>query len=401
MKLKAGSLAYVVVMSLLIMMMLGLLLFKKYYLLTDLGLALERDIIRDNIQSVKNILEEDSGLIEYGKVFTINEDIAAKVKVEKEEWGLLDIIRIESRGRIFSDTAVYLSVNSCAKYDTTALFLKDMHNYLSVAGNTILKGDCSIPALGVRKGYIESTGYYKDTVIYGNVKKSLPQLPSLEKDIIKRFQKTFFSSNTVDIEGDTIVNSFKGREITISRNGAVELSGMKLKGNIKIISDKVIVIDSTTEISDCIVCAPVVKIGDGFKGSLQVFVNRKVEVGKRVKLEYPSYIFMDSKIETDCTLGENSLIAGGVIIVGNDKSLFKAEPNSLVYGQLYLDCRGQLRGEINGSVYVAKLIYHNRWAKYEDVLFHSVIDKTKIWNDCPLVGLFKETNKRLSVKWLD
>jgi len=401
MKVRAGALAYVVVLSLVIMMMLGLLLINKYYLLSDINLSMERDAIRDNIKSVQAILEEDDSLIDYGKEFRLFDNSGVRMFVEKEKWGLFDIVKITSTARIYSDTCIYMSADSYAFNDTTALYLEDRNNYLSVAGNTIIKGDCNIPALGVRKGYIESTGYYKDTVVYGKMSRSGRDLPVLRADVNQRFKDVWNFKRSVSLSVDSLYNSFSGDEVVIYSSEPVNLSGLSLKGKIKILSDKSVIIDSTTKIENCIVCAPVVSIGNGFEGNLQVFANRYISLGSNVRLRYPSYLYMNSKIKTEMIVGGNSCVYGGVINVGNDESVMKADKESILYGRVYCDCKAQLLGKIFGSVYVKKLIYYNQWAKYEDVLFHSVIDKTKVWTKTPLVALFGESKKRVLVQWLD
>jgi len=401
MKVRAGALAYVVVLSLVIMLMLGLLIINKYYLLSDVNLSMERDAVRDNIKSVQAILEEDDSLIEYEKEFRLLGNSGVSLYVEKENWGLFNIVKITSKARIYSDTSIYMSADSYAFTDTTALYMEDMNNYLSVAGNTIIKGDCSIPALGVRKGYIESTGYYKDTVVYGKMSRSGGDLPVLSEDVNQRFKDLWNFKRSVSLSGDSLCNSFSGDEVVIHSNEPINLSGLSLKGKIKILSDKSVIIDSTTKIENCVVCAPVVNIGNGFEGNLQVFANRYISLGNNVRLKYPSYLYMNSKIKTEMVVGRNSEVYGGVINVGNEESVMKADKESVLYGRVYCDCKAQLQGKIYGSVYVKKLIYYNQWAKYEDVLFHSVIDKTKVWTKTPLVYLFGESKKRVFVEWLD
>jgi hypothetical protein len=400
-KLKAGALVYVIVLSLIIMSLLGLIIMRSYYLSVDVNLLGERDDIRDNINSVVNIIDEDSSLLPFGKEFDLFEGSIIKSFIRRDNWGLLDIVNISSSAFLYRDSVCMLSACSKAKEDSTALWITDKRNYITISGSAYLRGKCYIPRLGMRKGYVEKQSYYRKEVIHGKVLRSQPQLRMLSEHIQKRFYAAKENNGLDYIYEDDFDNSFQKVASVLYSAYEINLSGKSLKGKIKVISDKVIKIDSSSIIDNCLICAPIIIIGSGFKGRLQAFASEKIVIGEDVVLGYPSYLFLKSTdFKGEIYVGERAIIKGGVLMQGDQESLFKTEHNSIIEGQVYVYGKASLQGSIHGNAYIDKLIFNTKWSRYEDVIYNTLIDRHLLKEEMPVLNLFSQEKRQVLIEWL-
>lgn len=400
-KLKAGALVYVIVLSLIIISLLGLIIMRSFYLSTDINLLLEKDKIHDNINSVVNILDEDSSLLNFEDEQQVFDSSSVNVLLKKKHWGLLNVIQISARASCYKDSVIFLSAACRAKEDKTALWISDKGNYISISGYTYLKGNCFIPRLGMRKTYVEKQSYSRNIMIDGEVLRSKAQLKALSKNIEGRFYSAIERKGSEIILIDSLDNSFTKESLVLYSVNTIDLSGKYIKGNVKIISDEAIRLDSTSFIDNCLICAPNIIIESGFKGRLQAFASNKILVGEGVSLEYPSYLFLKSNNRrADIYLGKDALIKGGVLMQANKKSLFTSEKGSFLEGQVYIYAKASLQGKIYGNAYIDKLVYDSRWSKYEDILFNTLIDRSLLNDDKPCLNLFSEEKKQILLEWL-
>lgn len=384
------------------MSMLGLIIMRNHYLTININFEEERESLRDNINSAVCILEEDSNLLEYDKEQAIFEGSRIKVTVSKQIWGMLDLVKIKARGRVFCDSVMMLSTGMKAKEDSTALWITDKRNYISIGGEALLKGKCYIPRLGVRKGYVEKRSYGRDKVIYGEVKRSKSHLPALFKDISQRYTEAYKYEEVSELESLELENKFSAKTVVIYSSEDIDLTGIKLTDNIKVISEQRILVDSTSRLDKVILCAPEVFLGEGFRGNLQAFVGCRMTVGEGVHMEYPSYVFMKSRVgNVEIHIEEGADICGAVILYGNDESVLRSTSESVIKGQVYVKGRSSLQGKIYGSAYLDKLFFNTRWSKYEDIFYNTEIDRTRLENEMPVLNLFGDSQKQILVEWVN
>ena len=136
-KIKGGVLVYVVVMSLVVFLVIGLMLSRDYQKYSRLDLVVERDWIRDQVRSVVVILEKEPEILDTMR--TILPGLPVRARIYREKWGLLELVTVDSSTPRLQDTTVLSCMEVLAIYDSTALYLAGNLNYLSIAGDTELR----------------------------------------------------------------------------------------------------------------------------------------------------------------------------------------------------------------------------------------------------------------------
>src|SRR5690606_41393189 len=74
------------------------------------------------------------------------------------------------------------------------------------------------------------------------------------------------------------------------KEDSLELNHVFLKGNIILISNNPVVIDSSSNIEDVLLFAPYIIIKNGFRGSIQAFAQNYIRLKNDVDLEYASVL---------------------------------------------------------------------------------------------------------------
>ena len=157
-----------------------------------------------------------------------------------------------------------------------------------------------------------------------------------------------------------------------------------------------LVIKKDVVLEDVIVKSPIIKIEDHFKGNLQVFATKKIDVGANVTLSYPSVlsIYNNSDAESQIVVNENSAIYGAVVLFGtklmntdDNKVVFKE--NTKVIGDIYCTGKLMISGKVFGAVFANRVFSQTQSATYENCIINAEIDITKRPDYFVSIPLFK------------
>lgn len=400
-RLASGSLVYVMVLSLVIVLILGILILRNNYTLIEVSKIQEREKLQDNLESVITILEEDSSLLPHNKVFKISDNSDIETKIFKKPWGLLDIVYIISKGKTYRDTSIYLASSKYSKDDSLALYLSDKRNYLILGGKAKITGNVRIPKLGYKRGYINGKNCSEKVLIDGDIFFSENKLPDLNAKLLSKIYSKIPSFEISSLK-DSLTNSFRKQTLKYHSKDIIKLSNINLKGNIKIESDNGIIVYPTCKLNNVILESPVIIIKSGFKGNAHFFSTHKVLLEEKVELNYPSYIVLKGLNIADCTISKDSSIKGGIVFENrNEKSVLKMQSKSYLKGQIYSRVKICLEGNLDGCAYIDQLYYDTEITKYRNVLFDCKIDRNILQLDMPLIDIEGKFRKEVFIKWLD
>src|SRR5690349_17541275 len=156
---RASSLFYAMVLSLLLAAVLGSIILGAHLrnYRTERWLALNE--ARDNAYSALFLPDERMSGPAIGTdsmdLFGEGED---PVRVEREAWGLFDLRICTARKSDQRYRRSALLGQELAD-DRPSLYVADQHEVIALAGNTKVEGPCFLPSRGLRRAYIEGRPY--------------------------------------------------------------------------------------------------------------------------------------------------------------------------------------------------------------------------------------------------
>ena len=402
--LKASALYIVIVIALVIGIICSSLVTAAYFYKLQYQKKFRMDRLQLNLGSAINLLlsKEDGGQNEMIRdLFANGKD---SVSTEKRNWGLYDIgiaKAFQQRDTLYK-TFLIASVIDSAKWGT--LYLIDEDRPLSVSGKTMVRGTAFIPKAGIKEAYVDNKSYQGDKrLVIGKEKNSNKMLPELESKRMEKLSapdKLFSSPDTAYVLRDSLKQSFLLPIKVIGfKDKAVILSKIKLSGNIVLLSDTTIVIDSTAKLNQVLVFARAIIVKKGFRGTCQLFARDSLSVESGCNFGYPSALAVihvakenvrQGKANTinstkgsqpKLSIGEGSIVRGTVLSWEKEKSqaqtLIDLGKNSKVYGQVYAKGIVRLKDGvgINGCVFANRFVYQTAYTLYENYLINVRLDE--------------------------
>ena len=366
-----------------------------------------------------NLLTESFNLGFHMKSNTYNgqllEDNNLTVSIKKKAWGgfttIVSSVKLDSTNTL-SKTALIgnkLSKDYC-------LYIKNNNSYLSITGNTKIKGDCYLPEKGVKLSYVEGKSYLGKKLIFGKTFQSKSVLPKINNYFIQentnKLNGVFNPEDSIiytsEIEAQELSNSFKNKTWILKSNTPIILnSSWNVNGNIIIYSNQKITVKAGVKLNNIVLYSPRISIEENVKGSFQVVANKSIYIANNVTLEYPSLVFAlgDSSV---IDIKENTIIEGGVLSIAKGNFLQKKNKvnlakNSTIKGLAYCNNALELKGNVYGKVICDKLTYRSPSTSYTNQLIDVTIDNSKLpdfFSTTPILKP-KKTPEVKIIQWLD
>jgi len=403
-KIKSGALQFTVFIAVLIALLLAGLVLYAYtfiYMKEQSKGAIENIQIADI--GIQSLLEQSELNTDTAKIDFLKKENQI-LKTHLSQWGVFQkgITVTQFRKKKFVKTAIIGSLLTADNSPT--LYLQETHNGLSVVGNTKIKGIAYLPSQGISSGYIAGNSYYGSQLIYGRTEKSTSELPKLEKNLLDALsfylkeykidrQEDFINLNS----GLKITNSFKSATKGFYSQNAITLENKILSGNIIIKSETSIKIKKTALLKDLILIAPIIEIEDETSGCFQAIASRKIIIGKKCNLSFPSalMLFQDNKnspIESpiysaipdnQIFIDTQSNIKGSVIYLQTkEKSDFLTqvvlEKDSKIKGHVYCNGNFDIRGTVSGSVYTRQFTANQAGSIFVNHIYNATIENENI-----------------------
>ncbi|MEX0274881.1 MAG: hypothetical protein AB3N16_10930, partial [Flavobacteriaceae bacterium] len=336
--------------------------------------------------------------------------------VKREKWGLYEKRTVRGKARKLRHVKTAL-VGDHAPKGLPTLYLKDRNRPLILAGKALVTGTAHLPKMGVKMGNIQGNSYTGGRLIHGPQRTSQSQLPSLDPETVaelERLRNGAINGRNLpfDPTQKEVRNSFHDPPLVL-RDTHLRLADIQLAGNITILCDQKIVVESTAVLQDVILVAPEIIIKDWVRGQFQAFATKHIRVGKKCELLYPSALVLNQKNLADAAKTSDSGIyvdsysfVGGTLMqlgTGKKKQLrpgITLEEHTKVLGVLYCEKDLELKGRVNGAVYTSGFLALENGNSYQNHLYNGQINAENL--PYAYAGLIPDGNPmdKKTMQWL-
>jgi hypothetical protein len=376
---KAHSLLYAIYVCLIVSIICGALLyFSNLYNQLNLYYNLQEELYIQN-QSVLNFaLGNKTAPVEIEK----DANSGIEGSYQTKSYGLLSLVLAQSY--ISNDTVSSVHFVGTRNLDKNAIYLTNLSKSLSYSGEVKLIGNNQLPNTFIETSYINNS--LNKLVMEGKISVSEPKLPEINPD----FKKIFLglkseTAKLTDIErpkDSLYYNSFFNitKEIQVKST----LSNIIFKGNFVLRSEDSIRVKKNTVLEDVILIAPKITFEEGFKGTVQAFATKGIELEEKVTLNYPSVlcVYNETLDESKIKIKKECHITGAVVLFGNndtqiDKNTIEIDEKGLLFGDLYCTGKLMLKSNIYGSVYTNRFFLKTASSSYENMISNIEINTEK------------------------
>ncbi|MGH2665714.1 hypothetical protein [Flavobacterium sp.] len=376
---KAHSLLYAIYICLIVSIICGALLyFANLYTQLNLHYNLQEEMFIHN-QSVVNFALGNK--IEPEDVPT-DENSGIQGSYEAKQYGLLTLLLSESVLR--NDTVASAHFVGNFSSDKTAIHLANFSKPLSYSGIVKITGNNELPTAFIETAYIDNKP--PQIIAEGKITVSDVRLPEINPDFKKIFEGITTEKTTLaDVEkpkDSLFYNSFHNTTKEVYVNTV--LSNSIFKGNFVLRNKDSIRVKKNTVLEDVILIAPKITFEEGFKGTVQAFATKGIELEKKVTLNYPSVtcIYNDSSTESTIRIKEECKITGAVVLFGNafeniSKNSIQIDKGGLIYADIYCTGKLDLKSKVYGSVYTNRFFLKTKSSTYDNTIADVEINSGK------------------------
>ena len=343
------------------------------------------------------------------------------LKIHRDFWGVFERVTSESKIKTNHFQKIALIGAKSKSQNRTALYLQDTHKPLVVVGKTKIEGVVFLPKQGVRAGTISGHSYTGSQLLYGSTQQSAT-LPPLATDIVDQIESIEYqvseisNSQFITIESNKeYSNSFlKPVQIHFS-NSDIVLNEIQMTGHIVVQSNTKITVMASAVLKDIVLIAPEIEIQNNVISNFQAFASKTISIGTSVQLQYPSALILNKnhnsyqsantgeKEKPSLTLGKSSEVKGVIVYLGNDlpnnyKTQIELQETSVLIGELYCNQNTELKGTVNGTVFVKNFIANQFGSIYQNHVYNGKINVHQLPKQ--YVGLLFNNSKKEVLKWL-
>jgi hypothetical protein len=285
---------------------------------------------------------------------------------------------------ISNDTVSSVHFAGARNLDKNAVYLTNFSKSLFYSGSVKLIGNNQLPSTFIETSYINND--LNKLTAEGKITVSEAQLPEVNPEFKKIFQglkseKTKLSD--IEKPNDSLYyNSFFNttKEIEVKSN----LGNIIFKGNFILRSEDSIRVKKNTVLEDVILIAPKITFEAGFRGTVQAFATKGIELEENVTLNYPSVVcvYNESETESKIKIKKECQITGAVVLFGNtnnliDKNTIEIEEDGLLFGDLYCSGKLMLKSNVYGSVYTNRFFLKTAASSYDNMISNIEINTEK------------------------
>lgn len=342
------------------------------------------------LASSENDFPEETAVSLFG---TQNDSVLLKII----PWGVYDVA--VAKATIQKDTLykVFSMANEIDSAKWAAMYLIDEDRPVSVSGKTRIEGYVFIPKAGVRQAYVDNKSYEGDSrLIIGKKHDSARELPKLDAQRLLKLERYFAMSERKDILIPTAnsqsISFLSTTRIINFRKKPATLENLKLNGNILVLSDTLLTIASTAQLSNVMVIAKAIRVENGFIGNCQLLAQDSISIGSDCNFSYPSAIgvFRNhpatmTQLPEQINIGDRTKI-NGVIFSHEQGFAAQKQPiialgnNVQLNGQIYAEGRLTLKdnAKLSGSIFTRRFNYQSGFTQYENYIINTTINSTEL-----------------------
>ena len=417
--LKAGALYFAVFISFISGIFVVFLLLNAYLNSKIANIELHKDKVIRDVNSAIALLQGNPEIVGYNsqQEMDLFNDGHSTVTVARKRFGAYNVVSAEEKMGDYLYIKTGLTGENMQQGEQTGLYMTDRNKYLSLSGKTKLSGTCYLPALGIRRAYIEGQGYTGDELVDGVTKKSSDSLPGIDRQLFS-YLAGYLEGNYEDNDSVADFNematnnpmkrSFQKSMLVLRSQEIIVIGDQDISGNISVVSDRGILVKSRAKISDIVLYAPNIYIEPGFTGNIQAFASDTLVIGNNCRLNYPSFAGIVNKNVNNCymRIEKAGTVSGGILIFQDSKALREPylyiEESVIIYGQVY--CKGMVehKGTIFGSLYCDGFVLKTPSAYYENHLLNAMVDAKNLSRYFTGACIFEPSSKSQQlIKWLN
>ena len=399
-KVRASSLINAIFVCLLVSVLCGsLVLLSSYQKILSEKLSIKSMLVTNNISAFNYFLASIDRMPynEFQKAEEINGVTTSEGL--KKKWGGYEVLISKTYHKRDTITQIALIGKISEELKTTALYLTNYGRALKISGNTILKGDISVPDGVVEQTFINGNTN-RGVLLEGQRLKSNKNLPKIRDVLYDLNDIDYEEINVSDfLKEKVIVQSFDKKTLLIRLDDITELASITIKGNVIVESLNDIQIASNVTLSDIIIKAPKVVFKSGFVGNVQVMAETEIVLEEQSKLIYPSSLIAISDNDSiNVTMKKESLMIGNIVVTGGNitdtyKRNITIEKDSKLIGTLFCNGYSELQGKVYGSVFTDWLKLKTKTSTYDNVLFDTEINVDSLPKGMAGIPLFEFNQK--------
>ncbi len=379
---KANSLLYAIYICLIVSIICGALLyFANLYNQLNLYYNLQEELYIQNQSLVNYALGNKLAQEELQP----EENSAIVGNYSVKQYGLLTLLVAQSSIRNDTVTSTHFVGNF--DKDNTAIYLSNFSKSLSYSGNVKLVGNLQLPSSYIETSYINNQ--LNELKNQGETTISEIKLPKINPNFKNVFEMTKAKQTNLDelekINDSIYFNSFKNdtKEIYFPNS---TISNKIFKGNFILSSKDSLRVQKSAILEDVILIAPKITIEEGFKGNIQVFATKGIELEQKVTLYYPSIVCVYNECKNDQTakikIKKECKIAGAIVIFGNlidkiDKNSIEIDEKGTFFTDIYCSGKLMIKSDIAGSIYTNRFFYKTGSTNYDNLIANVEINPSK------------------------
>lgn len=376
---KGNSLLYAIYVCLIVSIICGALLyFATLYTQLNIHYNLQEELFLQNQSAVNYALGNTSTAADLPQDDTNGIEGSYTIK----PYGLLNMLLVSSSSR--NDTVTSAHFVGQYSNDKTAIYLANQSRALTYSGTVKLIGNNHLPTAFIESAYINS----KPNLLTHEGKNTVSEniLPAINQDFKKIFdgiKSQRIALADVDKPMDSLYyNSFFNETKEVAVNSV--LTNVIFKGNFILSSKDSIRVKKNTVLEDVILIAPKITFEEGFKGTVQVFATRGIELEQKVILDYPSVVcvYNQSTNESKIKIKKTCVISGAVVLFGNsletiNKNSIEIDESGFILGDIYCSGKLLLKSNVYGSVYTNRFFYKTQSSTYDNTIIDVEINALK------------------------
>jgi cytoskeletal protein CcmA (bactofilin family) len=391
MKLKGGTLLYVLLIALIIGALMGSYLLINSYQRIQLDRQWGASLARDNTSSAmalffKAELQPNDNL--QGPLFQESELDSFALK--SEYWGMFGLLHSIGIHSKYRDTLSSFFGHIPTGEFRHSLFLEDQNQPLVIAGDTRLRGSLALPAAGIKSGIVGRRMYSGQTMHQGKLSSSKGKKLAFRplgwegiRDSLRKVHQMPKASEANRLRNMDLYQPWLGEPHRILAQGNLRLENVQLEGKCIVYVSGELTVASEAILNDVILIARQIHIEPGFEGRVQAFATENLRVDSNVNLKYPSLLMLAPQANEAVELGlaEGCSVEGAIIydpILGGllpqrNTRIFLAE-GSHHTGHLVARHNLDLRGKVSGGVQAGNLLLQTPASRYNNYLMDASLN---------------------------
>ena len=387
--LKAAALYLVLVISFIVSVLLGSLIYLASFYREQDARFTRKDLLRQQVDAGFSLATSRGFPYVQDSILSNLIQEGDSVQLSKAEWGLYDMVLVCAHMQ--QDSLMRNALLGTMVPDSTVLYITDEDRPVSVSGETVIKGTAFLPKSGIRPSYVDGE-YFKgnELIVEGKSNDSDREMPALNSSRLAYLQTLGKRDSTIMLPslpfGTTTKQAFHQPTVKYSMPLGQGYIQDSLLGNIQVISDTTITIASAAVLQDVLIVAPCIRIEKGFTGTAQFFATDSLILEDQVNLSYPSTaaVIGEGEKMTSMRVGNDCQISGTVLLYEPKRSDIPSsasfgtnchiEGDLIVYGLLDYS-KGM---QVSGRTVCYRFLHKSPSSIYENFLVNIKFDRSTL-----------------------